>query len=123
MKREWQPSTAAEAVFEPFVQKALSVCSFLSEFGFDDPSVLVHPPECALVFRKNSLLITVHYEYGGMPWLKVAERLRGRWSGASIEKWLAAHCPESRINRRSFKDWVDALEKYSSVLRSCFSSR
>lgn len=110
--------------FERIVQDTLGL--ILQRLGLEGPEIELTPPEMAMKYRRSDSRVTVLYEYGDAPWIKV-ETLSpaGKWKARSLDTIAKSRNPGAGIKRPSFgqvtTDSVRALfVAYSDALEAAF---
>jgi len=58
--------------YRPFIEGCKERFSFLvGEHGFEEPKVLVAPPDCLVTYTKGESFVRIATEYGGKPFIAV----------------------------------------------------
>jgi hypothetical protein len=87
--------------FERIVHTTLG--DVLQRLHFEGPEVESTPPEIAIRYKSPDCRVTVLYEYGDAPWVKVETRnSTGKWKAQSLDKIAKTRTSAVRITRPAF---------------------
>ena len=109
-----------------FFKEASAVAfKFLAEnYGFEERSTTVHPPECAIKYENRTTGVIVTYEFDGVVWVDL-RRIENN-ERYSLDVLLLACQPEQTIDEfyasdgESRNQYVSrVLHRYADILNDC----